>query len=556
MFLITEKKGPIDRCMEKIKLFMLEFIKNVCFLSTVLLGVFTVVFFEPIQVIAETMPAQKSPQTNRTLFGLPDVIEKARALASVPYQDPRGKMPQWLLEITYDQLRDIRFIPARSHWRKENLPFELQFFHAGLYFDRTVKINEITAGGPVPIKFSTDLFVYEKSAQELKSKVPQDLGFAGFRIHYNINNPNYKDEVAVFLGASYFRAVAKAMQYGLSARGLAVDTAQPSGEEFPWFREFWVQRPRPHDTQITVYALLDSRRMTGAYSFVIIPGKETLMDTQCVIFLRTGVDKLGIAPMTSMFFYGENINIRPKDWFRPEIHDSDGLMIHLENGEWLWRPLFNPKGVWVNAFQADNLAGFGIIQRDLNFDHYQDLEARYDYRPSLWCAPKGKWGKGWVELVQIPTDDEIHDNIVAYWRPASTPVGQPLSFSYTLSWHYPDNTRPPGGRVVATRSETPKQPGVKKFIIDFEGSELEQLTAGEAVEGVVSIGSGAQLVEQQVYKNTVTGGWRLVFTVKPDPDPAGDEKIPTERKPLVEMRAFLRHKNSVLTETWTWGVQL
>ena len=231
-------------------------------------------------------------------------------------------------------------------------------------------------------------------------------------------------------------------------------------------------------------------------------------------------------------------------------------MIHMENGEWLWRPLFNPRGLWVNAFQADSPAGFGLVQRDLNFDHYQDLEARYDYRPSLWCTPKGKWGKGWVELVQIPTDDEIHDNIVAFWRPAAAPVGQPLSFAYTLSWHYPDQTRPPAGRVVATRTETPKQPGVKKFIVDFEGSELEKLKAGDPVEGIVSVGSGGQLLEQQVYKNSVTNGWRLVFTVKPESDPTLVDKIPPDRRPLVEMRAFLRHKDRGLTETWTCGAQL
>ena len=521
------------------------------------LTILCLLFFAPASAIhawAETTHTKEAQ--HQPVFGLKDVIEKARVLASEQYQDPRGKMPQWLLDITYDQMRDIRFIPDRAHWRKDNLPFELQFFHAGLYFDRTVKINELTLAGPIPIRFLTDLFVYEKSAQELKAKVPKDLGFAGFRIHYNINTKDYKDEVAVFLGASYFRAVARAMQYGLSARGLAVDTAQPSGEEFPWFREFWVKRPAANDAQITLYALLDSPRMTGAYSFVITPGKETIMDTQCTIFLRKGVDKLGIAPMTSMFFYGENTNIRPKDWFRPEIHDSDGLMIHLENGEWLWRPLFNPKGLWVNAFQADNPAGFGLIHRDLNFDHYQDLEARYDYRPSLWCTPNGKWDKGWVELVQIPTDDEIHDNVVAFWRPASAPVGKPLSFAYTLSWHYPDQTRPPSGRVVATRTETPKQPGVKKFIVDFEGSELDKLQAGDAVEGVVSVGSGARLVEQQVYKNTVTGGWRLVFTLQPETDPNTSEKIIPERKPLVEMRAFLKYKDRGLTETWTCGAQL
>jgi glucans biosynthesis protein len=371
-----------------------------------------------------------------------------------------------------------------------------------------------------------------------------------------LNNETYKDEAAVFLGASYFRAVAKSMHYGLSARGLAVDTAQPSGEEFPWFREFWVKRPEPGDTQITVYALLDSPRAAGAYSFVITPGKETLMDTQCTIFLRKGVDKLGIAPMTSMFFYGENTNTRPKDWFRPEVHDSDGLMIHMENGEWLWRPIANSKSLWVNVFQADNIKGFGLMQRDLNFDHYQDLEARYEKRPSLWCEPKGAWGKGWVELVQIPTEDEIHDNIVAYWRPAAAPVEQPLSFAYSLSWQYPDDKKPPAGRVVATRTEVDRQPGIKKFIVDFEGGELAGLEPKDGVEGIIDIGSGGRLIEHQAYKNQVTGGWRLVFRIKPEETPSLAEKFMPEKKPIVEIRAFLRHGSSILTETWICGAQL
>lgn len=546
----------MDESVQKAKIVMTEHRVLKLVSCMAMLGYILFLFSPVVHAKEKAKQAKAAKQPAKPVFGLKEVVEKARVLASTPYQDPRSKMPKWLLEITYDQLRDIRFITDKAYWRKENLPFELQFFHAGLYFDRTVKINEVTEAGPVPIKFTSDLFVYEKSAQELKERVPQDLGFAGFRIHCNINTKEYKDEVAVFLGASYFRAVAQAMHYGLSARGLAVDTAQPSGEEFPWFREFWVQRPGPKDNRLTVYALLDSQRMTGAYCFVITPGKETLMDVESTVFLRKNVDKLGISPMTSMFFYGENTNIRPKDWFRSEIHDSDGLMVQMENGEWLWRPIFNPKVLWVNAFTADNPAGFGLIQRDLNFDHYQDLEARYERRPSLWCTPKGKWGKGWVELVQIPTDDEIHDNIVAFWRPASAPVGQPLSFAYSLSWHYPDDKRPPAGRVVATRTETAKQPGVKKFIIDFEGGDLEKLKAGDPVEAIVNIGSGARLLEQQVFKNDVTGGWRLVLHVQPENDPTLTEKIMPERRPLVEMRAFLRHKDSILSETWTCGSQL
>ncbi|MEW6441769.1 MAG: glucan biosynthesis protein G [bacterium] len=503
------------------------------------------------------MSSERRLSRGEAAFGMNDVVRKARSLSKGKYQDPRGKMPGWLLEITYDQLRDIRFIPAKSHWRDENLPFELQFFHAGLYFDRTVRIHEITPDGTVPIRFSTDLFNYEKSAQEIRERVPNDLGFAGFRIHCNINTAAYKDEVAVFLGATYFRAVAKSMHYGLSARGLAVDTVQPTGEEFPWFREFWIRKPAAGDSHITVYALLDSPRLTGAYSFVIRPGSQTRMDVESTIFLRQPVETLGIAPMTSMFFYGENTNIRPRDGFRPEIHDSDGLMIHMQNGEWLWRPLSNPQGVEANSFLADNPSGFGLMQRDLDFDHYQDLEARYDYRPSLWCTPKGAWGKGRVELVQLPTDDEIHDNIVAYWRPDAAPVGEPLSFAYTLSWAYPDPNEPPAGRVVATRTEQPKDPSLRMFVIDFEGGNLGQLHSGDAVEGVVSVGPGATLAEQQVYKNVVTGGWRAVFQIRPDVDPITPvSQAAPERRSAVEMRAFLKKGDEVLTETWTYGIEL
>ena len=196
------------------------------------------------------------------------------------------------------------------------------------------------------------------------------------------------------------------------------------------------------------------------------------------------------------------------------------------------------------------------MQRDLNFDHYQDLEARYEKRPSLWCEPKGAWGKGWVELVQIPTEDEIHDNIVAYWRPAAAPVGQPLSFAYSLRWQYPDDKNPPAGRVVATRTETDRQTGIKKFIIDFEGGELGDISAADGLEAVIDVSAEARLLDQQVQKNDVTGGWRLVFEVKAEENPTLAEKIMPDKKPIAEMRAFLRRGTNILTETWMSGSQL
>lgn len=501
-------------------------------------------------------------------FSLDDVVTKARTLSAQPYQDMLGIVPDWLIKINYDQHRDIRFIPAKSHWRSDDLPFELQFFHLGLYFDRPVHINEVGSDGVVaPIHFNRDMYIYEKTSAELRDRVPDDLGFAGFRIHYNLNNSEYKDEIAVFLGASYFRAVAKDQVYGLSARGLSVDTWEMTGEEFPWFREFWVQRPQKSDKTITVYALLDSPRITGAYKYVITPGAETTMDVESTLFLRAGIKKVGVAPMTSMFFYGETTNLRPKDWFRPEIHDSDGIMVHMDSGEWLWRPLSNSPNLWVNAFQANNPQGFGLINRDLEFDHYQDLEAHYERRPSLWCEPKGQWGDGSVELVQQHTDDEIHDNIVAYWRPANTPVGQPLSFNYRLRWYYPNNLDgfPPAGRVVATRIETDpawQTPETwqnrKKFVLDFEGEELAKLIPENGVTGAVTTGTeGAEILEQQVYKNRATGGWRFVFDVKMADGMSGDKNASDKRaKRIVELRAFLKQGNSILTETWSYAAEI
>ena len=251
--------------------------------------------------------------------------------------------------------------------------------------------------------------------------MPDNLGFAGFRIHYPINKPDYHDEVAVFVGASYFRAVGQRMNYGLSARGLAIDTVLPSGEEFPYFRKFWIHEPQPDAKEISLYALLDGPSVAGAYHFVIHPGKETVIDVKLTLFLRKPVAKLGIAPMTSMFHHGENSYAKVMDDFRPEIHDSDGLMIATATGEWIWRPLVNPKTLLVNSFQVNNPAGFGLSQRDLDFDHYQDLESNYENRPSLWISPVGNWGEGRVELIQIPTDKEVYDNIVAFFVPSKLP---------------------------------------------------------------------------------------------------------------------------------------
>lgn len=484
-------------------------------------------------------------------FSFNTVIAKAQALSKQPYRHPKGMVPDFLLGEIYDQWRDIRFRTEKSLWRKpKNSFFEVQFFHPGLYYDRTVAVNVVENGKAKHLAVTKDMYDYGKNT--FYDQVPDEIGAAGFRFHAPYKNKNYSDEFLVFLGASYLRGVASGHHYGLSARGLAVDTASPKGEEFPWFREFWLFPPKPGDKGITLYALLDSPSVTGAYAYTARPGQELAMDVQSAVFLRKNVEKIGVAPMTSMFFFGENTHPKPED-YRPEIHDSDGLLLRMVTGEWVWRPLQNPKGLQVNSFQAPNVRGFGLLQRDRDFNNYHDLEARYENRPSIWIEPRGDWGEGRVELVQIPTNTEINDNIVAYWIPDKPAApGEPMRFDYSMRWYSPGPEDGPTGFCSATRITPGKTELEKIFVLDFDGKAIRALKPDAKVEGVISVGAGAHLVEQQAYRNEVTGAWRLHFKIALTGESALGKVLPDKRPP-VEMRVFLRSGYDVLTETWSYA---
>lgn len=477
----------------------------------------------------------------RAAFNLDDVAERARQLAAQPYKDPKGGVPDWLLHINYDQWRDIRYRAEDAVWKKEKLPFQVQFFHPGLFYDRVVKMNVVEGDKTRPVEFSPSQFDYGKN--DFASRVPQKLGYAGFRIHAPIKKADYYDEVIVFLGATYFRAVGKDEVFGLSARGLAIDTAEPRGEEFPWFRQFWIVQPKPKDTSLTVYALLDSQRVTGAYRFVVTPGDQTKVDVDLRLFFRDAVTKLGIAAATSMFYHGENSR-RWFDDFRPEVHDSDGVLLRAADGEWIWRPVNNGKSLHVSSFNFTNPRGLGVLQRDRDFDHYQDLETVAERRPSLWAEPKGDWGDGQVEIIEIPTTNDTNDNVVAFWSPKRPDPKAPASFAYTLYWYGDDTTRPPAGRVVATRIDGGSAEGNMRFVIDFAGKKLAAIPADQVVRGVVTVQEGpdaAEIVGQHVVKNPHADGWRLTFQIKPK-----------KREPI-ELRAFLDQGNETLTETWSYA---
>ena len=483
---------------------------------------------------------------------LDDVAALAQNRAQTPYQQPRATVPAELAALDYDGLRDIRFKDDKALWRADQLPYEAKFFHVGRQTE-AVHIHELSAQGNKLLRYSADDFSYGKN--QLNPARWGDIGHAGFRLHSALNSPAYKDELIAFLGASYFRALGAGQRYGLSARGLAVDPTGAKQEEFPRFTDFWLEKPAPGAKLVTVYALLDSARMTGAYRFDIRPGEETVTEVHARIFMRAGagprVATLGVAPLTSMFFFGEN-QPRASD-FRPEVHDSDGLMVATGEGEWLWRPLQNPASPLVTSFSMKSLKGFGLMQRDRAFSNYEDTEARYELRPSAWVTPLGDWGAGRVELLQFATPDETHDNVAAYWVPEKMPSpGESLNLAWQIGWQGNKQQRPPNGWVTQSRRGT----GYSKlsaealaqqtqFVIDFTGPALDALPESAKVEAISTASSNARVVESIAYRNPATGTWRMNLRVQRLDTPANQNAQP------IELRAFLQHDNHTLTETWT-----
>ena len=456
-------------------------------------------------------------------FSLDDVAAEAKTLAEQKYQAPRSNLPKEFRDMKFADYQKIQFNREKAQWAGDKTPFKLSFYHQGMHFDTPVKINEVTATTVEEIKYDSSRFDFGDVTFD--PKATENLGWAGFRVLYPINKGDKQDEIMTMLGASYFRVVGKGQIYGLSARGMAIDTALPSGEEFPRFTEFWIEKPKPNDKHLVIFALLDSPRATGAYRFTLRPGVDTVVDVKAQMFLRDKVGKLGIAPLTSMFLFGANQPSKVLN-YRRELHDSSGLAIHAGNGEWIWRPLNNPKHLSVSNFSVENPRGFGLLQRGRDFSHYEDLDDNYHKRPSAWIEPQGDWGKGSVDLVEIPTADETNDNIVAFWSPETLPEPlKPFDFAYRLHWTMDEAALHPADSAWAQQtlrstgdvkqSNLIRQPdGSVAYLVDFEGPSLKALPENAAVRSQVSVGDNAELVENNVRYNPETKGWRLTLRLK------------------------------------------
>lgn len=485
-------------------------------------------------------------------FGLDEVTAKAKTMAAGPYAAPASNLPDVFSKMQFFDYQKMQPRRDRFAWSEVDTPFKLSFYHQGMQFNTPVRINEIVDGAAREIPYDPGRFDF--GDLHFDREQTSKLGWAGFRVMYPVNQPGKDDEIMSVLGASYFRVIGKGQIYGLSGRGLGIDTGMSIPEEFPAFREFWIRRPGPQDKSITFYALLDSPRATGAYEFTLTPGSDALLDVKARIFQRAAgaPAALGIAPLTSMFLFGPN-QPPPTYNFRPAIHDSNGLAIHTGTGEWIWRPLNNPPMVALSSFEVENPKGFGLLQRGRAFSRYEDLKDRYDLRPSAWIEPKNDWGKGHVRLVEIPTGDETNDNIVAFWAPEALPeVGHAMEFDYRIHWTMDESAILKDGpaHVWQTLRSTGEiyqsnliraADGTLAFLVDFKGGPLRDLPANAPVAARISANDNVEIVGTVLQPNPAIQGWRLTYRAK--------VKDSTKAS---ELRAALELEGRTLSETWSF----
>lgn len=480
-----------------------------------------------------------------TPFNFELLKNMARDLASREYVSPPRPNPEIVAQIDYDAHGKLKYRKESALWADSGSIYPITFQHVGMYFPKTVRMNMIEKGQAREVLYNPDLF--EGGPDHVARQLPaQPSAFAGFWVHERRTDPGWKklEPWATFLGASYFRGVGALGQVGLSARGIALAPGTSNPEEFPDFVSFWFEGAPKAGDPVIVYALLDGPSLSGAYRFELDRTKGVVMDIEAALFLRKNIERLGIAPLTSMYWFSETTKETGVDW-RPEVHDSDGLAMWTGTGEHIWRPLNNPPQIMVSSFVDKTPRGFGLLQRDRVFDHYQD-GVRYHLRPSAWVEPIGDWGAGAVQLTEIPTDDEIRDNICAMWVPAEpATAGKTYNLKYRLHWLADEPFPSPLARCVATRIGKGGQPGkprpqgVRKFMVEFLGKPLEKVPYGEKPEPVVTVSRGqVYRIEVEPVPDDVPGHWRVHFDIEVD----GAEPV--------EMRCFLRLGDKVASETW------
>lgn len=493
------------------------------------LGGLAALFLRPDTLMADGKDAGE--------FSWEKLKNKAKTLADSSYSAPGRTIYEKLPKLDYDQYRNIVFRDDRTFWKNEPSSFQMQLFHMGYLYREPVLIHIIEDGQARLIKYDRSLFHFGPAEEQVE--IPPDAGYSGLRLHAPGSNADIYQEFAVFQGASYFRSRAQSQVYGLSARGLAIDTAQPGGEEFPSFRSFWIEKPGPNDKTITIYALLDSKSISGAYRLVISHNHDTVMEIECELYPRRELTYVGIAPFSSMYFFSPADHTRWDD-FRPRVHDSDGLLIYTGAGDWIWRPLVTAGPILYSAFSDKSPRGFGLMQREHGYPTYQDINAGYDKRASAWVEPLSDWGEGTVDLIELPTNNEYADNIVAFWRPAEAmQPGETYHYRYRLSWIKDVPVKRNIATAHNTRAGKGQAPKSRYFIFDLSGGDL--YTEAET--------------EYWDFEVTASTGLIWSYTVGPNPFVNGKriaiEFIP-EGKQQADITFQISQSGTPLSERWVY----
>jgi periplasmic glucans biosynthesis protein len=493
----------------------------------------------PLLVLLLYSGCQTTQAAWKKEISLDYVTELAAELAEEPYDDSWGKVPDFLTQLSYDDYQKIWFRPEEALWRQEALPFQIRFFHPGSVYRRAVKIHEFTESHVQQIRFLRNFFCYTDQ-QDLADRVPSSLGYSGFSIYYPVDEKLGMSECAVFLGSNYFRIIGAHQHWGLSGRGLALNAGTDLPEEFPEFREFWLEKPSPGDQSLRILALLDSPSVAGAYEFIITPSNNTTVKVRSRLYFRREVEHVGLAPLSSMFYFGENSAARPFD-FRSEIHDSDGVLLNYET-DTEWRPLANPSSYRNQYMNSIALKSYGLMQRDQIFENYQDIEAEYHRRPSVWITPV-KMPIGQVVLHEFHTDSEYNDNVTLFWEPQiSLKAENPFSFEYELAFTRKLMTET--GYVAATRigKTVFKAEPVYQVVVDFDGAELREIVGMEHdVLAHIDTGEGIELVNSILLKNPFNNQWRLTLLLRIPSGHYGSD-----------IKAFLTMDGRKITETWSY----
>jgi periplasmic glucans biosynthesis protein len=459
------------------------------------------------------------------------VLDAARQLAQRAFVPPNTALPEPFTALNAESYQAITHRPERRIWSDENVGYEVEPQHRGSIFTTPVLLSTVEQG-------LVKRIIYDPLRYNFGKLTPAtalgDIGFSGFKL---LQKGEQSVDFAVFQGATFYRSRARGQEFGAVARALAIKTGDPRGEEFPIFRAFWIERPGT-DGVIMVHAVADSESATAAFRFTLRPGDMTIIDTECTVFARIDIDHIGLGPIQGTYLFGPSRR-RNADDVRPQVHDVHGLQMLNGRNEWIWRPLNNPEQLQISSFMDENPKGFGLVQRDRDFNAYQDDDNRFEMRPTIWMEPIGDWGPGAIQLTEIPSNSELNDNIIAYWRPKDVLVaGSRSTFSYRQFWCWVTPERGTIAETIGFRVGRGNSGRRRRCLVEFGG---ENLAAVEAAGIVMSLSaSPGQILNSKLALNTARKSARITFELDP-----GNEQA-------CELRLVLTVGDKAITETWLY----